>query len=117
MDLVDLVRALLSGDTLAARQWVADAQRAGLAWADVPRPDGLDAVGLAVAAGMAEMLAMRANQAPPAWVTDVACAPDVVYLVKAAESMPRLRRLCETEGSEPLRRRRILAPPDFLTAA
>ena len=35
----------------------------------------------------------------------------------AAETMPRLRRACETEGPEPLRRRRLLAPPEFLTSA
>jgi hypothetical protein len=37
--------------------------------------------------------------------------------VAAAETLPRLRRLCEEEGPEPLRRRGLLAPPDFLTAA
>jgi hypothetical protein len=42
---------------------------------------------------------------------------EAVFLVRAAESMPRLRRLCEEQSPEPLRRRRLLAPPDFLTAA
>ncbi|MEE8583936.1 MAG: hypothetical protein V3T83_03695 [Acidobacteriota bacterium] len=40
-----------------------------------------------------------------------------VYLVRAALSMPRLRRLCRQEGPEPLRWRGILAPPEFLTMA
>ena len=40
-----------------------------------------------------------------------------VYLVRAAETMPRLRRSCETEGPEPLRARQVYAPPEFLTAA
>jgi hypothetical protein len=31
--------------------------------------------------------------------------------------MPRLRRLCESEGPEPLRRRGLFAPPEFLTHA
>lgn len=33
------------------------------------------------------------------------------------QTMPRLRRSCEAEGPEPLRVRRIYAPPEFLTAA
>jgi hypothetical protein len=117
MDLNELVSALLAGEALAARQWVADAGRCGLVWKDLPRPDALDAAGMAVAAGVVETLAQRARQAPPAWTGDVGAAPTVVCLVRAAESMPRLRRLCETEGPEPLRRRRVLAPPGFLTAA
>lgn len=117
MDLRDLVRALLSFDALVARQWVADSLRGGFVWASVPEPAGLDAVGLGVAAGIAELLAARAGQAPPAWASGVAVAPTPVCLVKAARTMPRLRQLCEQEGPEPLRRRGILAPPDFLTVA
>jgi len=117
VDLRDLVRALLSFDALVARQWVADSLRGGFVWASVPEPAGLDAVGLGVAAGIAELLAARAGQAPPAWASGVAVAPTPVCLVKAARTMPRLRQLCEQEGPEPLRRRGILAPPDFLTVA
>ena len=107
--------ALLSYDTLFARQWVADARRVGLAWAEVPRPVGLDAVGMAVAAGVAEMLAARTAESGPAWTATVPAAPQLVFLVRAATEMSRLRALCENEGPEPLRRRQILAPPDFLT--
>jgi hypothetical protein len=117
MDLRDLVRALLSFDALVARQWVADSLRAGIVWAAIPEPADLDAVGLGVAAGIAELLAARAGQAPPPWAGAVAAAPTPVYLVKAARTMPRLRQLCEQEGPEPLRRRGILAPPEFLKVA
>lgn len=68
MELPDLVRALLSFDALAARQWVADSLREGLVWASIPAPTELDPVGLWVAAGVAELLAGRAGQAPPSWV-------------------------------------------------
>lgn len=117
MDLRDLVCALLSYDALAARQWVADSLREGLTWAAIPKPSGLDAVGLGVAAGIAELLAARVGQAPPSWAKAVENAPTPIYLVKAALTMPRLRRLCEQEGPEPLRRRGILAPPEFLMVA
>lgn len=117
MDLHDLVRALLLFDTLAARQWVADSLRQEIVWASVPAPIDLDPIGLSVAAGVAELLATRAEQAPPAWTSAVVAAPTAVCLVKAALAMPRLRQLCEQEGPEPLRRRGILAPPEFLKVA
>ena len=117
MDLRDLVQSLLARDALSARQWVDDAKRGGLRWTTVSKPVGLDETALAVAAGVAELLAERAGQEPPLWVRSIGPAPEPVYLVSAALRMPRLRRSCLEDGPEPLRRRRILAPPDFLTAA
>ena len=117
MDLRDLVRALLSFDALAVRQWLADAQRSGLIWSQVPAPVGLNATELAAAAGVAELLASRMGQPPPDWAESVPPAPEKLYLVRAALSMPRLRSLCEQEGPEPLRRRGLLAPPEFLSIA
>jgi hypothetical protein len=116
MDLRELVSALLRHDALTARQWVADARRARMQWSEVPRPD-VGPVELAVAAGVAETLAARGGQRPPAWTATVPAAPEFVYLLHAAAALPRSRRMCETESPEPLRRRRIFALPDFLTAA
>lgn len=117
MDLEDLVHALLDFDALSARQWLADAHRSGYIWTETPAPVGLDATGLATAAGVAELLAGRAGQKPPGWAASVPPAPERVFLVRAAASMPRLRSLCEQEGPEPLRRRGLLAPPEFLSIA
>lgn len=117
MDLLEMVRALRNHDTLTARQWVIDAQRAKVQLENVERPSGLDDVDLAIAAGVVELLAERWHQTSPNWTGDVPAAPGPVFLVKAAAYLPRLRRTCETEGPEPLRRRHLLAPPDFLTTA
>lgn len=117
MDLKELVDALMSFDSLRARQWVADAAAISLEWPELASPDGLNGEELAVAAGVAELLAQRANQQAPAWTSEVPQSPTKVWLVRWADSMPRLRRLCEQEGPEPLRRRQVLAPPEFLTVA
>ena len=117
MELHDLVEALVARDALRARQWAADAVREALVWTDVPRPIGWSALELAVAAGIVELFASRSHQAPPSWTATVGSAPHPLYLVGAAETMPRLRLSCETEGPEPLRVRRIYAPPEFMTAA
>jgi hypothetical protein len=117
MDLRDLVHALLGFDALTARQWIADARHSGFVWTEVPAPVGLDATELATAAGVAELLAERTGQSPPGWAASVPPAPERLFLVRAASSMPRLRSLCEREGPEPLRRRGLLAPPEFLSIA
>lgn len=117
MELSALVRALLAYDALAVRQWVADATRAHLDWRCMPAPEDLGPAGMAVAAGVAEVLASRAGQSPPAWTARVVAAPEPIFLVRAAAEMPRLRRSCEENGPEPLRRRGVYAPPEFLTAA
>jgi hypothetical protein len=117
VDLRDLVRALVANDTLTARQWVADASRARISWTTIPRPTELDSIGMAVAAGVVETLAERASEPAPPWTSEVPALAEPFLLVRAAAYMPRLRRLCEEEGPEPLRRRRLLAPPEFLTAA
>jgi len=41
VELSHLVRALVAGDILTARQWVADANRAGFGWPGVPKPGNL----------------------------------------------------------------------------
>ena len=117
MDLRDLVAALITRDPLTARQWVADAARAKFDWARAAKPDGLDPLALAVAAAIVEMMVEREHREPPSWTAAVPAAPRRLSLVAAAEFLPRLRRLCEEDGPEPLRRRGLLAPPDFLSAA
>jgi hypothetical protein len=117
MDLRDLVEALVRRDALSAREWVQDATAERMDWGAVEEPAGLDATERAVAAGVVELLADRAHAAPPAWTASVPAAPVQVFLVRAAETMPRLRKSCLEEGPWSLRRRGLLAPPDFLTQA
>ena len=117
MDILDLVKSLLAYDTLAARQWLADAERAGFALSDVPPPRGIGPTESSLAAGVTELLAARSGQPVPAWTARIPAVPERIFLVRAAATMPRLRALCEREGPEPLRRRGFLAPPEFLTVA
>lgn len=113
----ELVRALLAYDTLTARQWIADAHRANVGWASAPPPIGMTPLELALAAGVVALLAERAGQVAPRWCGTTPVNVEPVYLVRAAERMPRLRRLCEVEGPASLRRMGFYAPPEFLSLA
>lgn len=117
MEIRDLVDALLRYDALAARAWILEATRRSYDWSAIPRPDGLDPLQMAVAAGVVELIAERSGSIAPMWTADVPAAPEPRFLVKSAESMPRLRKSCEESGPEPLRRRRLYAPEEFLTLA
>jgi hypothetical protein len=117
VDLVELVRAMMRGDALAARARLADARAADVSWSVVAQPAGLDAAELAVAAALVEVMASRAGEVAPAWTATIGEAPEVIFLVASARAMPRTRRLCETLGPEPFRRRRILALPNCYTFA
>jgi hypothetical protein len=114
MELRDLVRAILSGDLLVARQWVADARRARLEWELFARPSGLDAREMVVAAGMAELLAARAGSTSPAWTASVGPHTEQLVLDPGLAEMSRSFQHAKAEASEALRKRNLVAPPDFL---
>jgi len=115
MDLRELVRAILSGDLLSARQWVADAQRAGVRWEKFAQPAGLDEREMTVAAGLAELLATRAGVTPPGWTLSVGASDEPLFLDPGLEDMPRTLAHAKAEGPEPFRRRNLIVSPDFLS--
>ena len=117
MEVRELVHALLAGDLIAARQIVADAHRAKIAWERVQQPSGLSDRELAVAAGITELLALRAGKRPPAWAQAVGPSRELVVLDPGLEQMPRSFARAKSFGPEPLRRRNIIALPDFLAVA
>jgi hypothetical protein len=117
MEVRDLVDAVLSGDLLSARQWVADAQREGVTWESVPYPCDLAGRELTVAAGLIELLAERAGKTPPAWTSSVGAERLPLVLDPGLEDMPRSFARAQTAGPEPLRKRNLFALPDFLHVA
>lgn len=112
MNLNELILAILSGNNLVARQWVQDATRIGFDWSLVTEPAGLDARALTVAAGLVELFCTRACVLPPAWTGHVGSSSEPIWLVR--QDMRRFARRVESESPEPLRRRNIFAPANFL---
>ncbi len=110
-----IAKAAWQRESLKLRSLVQDYLRENedLSSARPPATDDQDL--LTTAAALLELLAARRNQLPPAWTQAVGPLAEPFYMVGAAGSMPRLRRLCETESPEPLRWRKLYAPPNFLT--
>ncbi|NOT02916.1 MAG: hypothetical protein HOP29_20140 [Phycisphaerales bacterium] len=115
--LEDIARAAIDGEALRVRSltqdWLAETARISQA----PPPSGDDSMVRVVAAALVELFALRRGEPPPEWAAGVGPLDTPLYLLRSAAVMPRLRRLCELESPEPLRRRRIYAPPDYLMAA
>jgi hypothetical protein len=91
--------------------------RAGINWSSLPRPATNDIRLLAIAASLAELLAERQNQSPPVWTREIGALKEPFFLLQSAENMKRLRVLCETQAPEPMRKRHLYAPPNFLEFA
>jgi hypothetical protein len=72
---------------------------------------------MTVAAGLAELLARRAGEDPPPWTQTVGAEREPVVLDPGLEQMHRSLILARTSGPEPLRKRNLLALPDFLDVA
>src|SRR5215218_4938289 len=116
MELRNLIDAVIVGDLLTARQWVADARRKHLNWEGLAYPKEFGGTAMIVAAALVERLASRAGANPPAWTADVG-ADDPLVLDPGLEDMPRSFAKAKTAGPEPLRKRNLFALPDFLDVA
>jgi len=115
--LEQLAEAALNRDNLRLRSLAQDWLRENPRLSDTPRPNTPDPRLLAVAASLIELFAQRGRQTPPTWAKEVGPLPEPIFLVESAASMKRLRALCETQAPEPLRKRRLYAPPNFLEFA
>ena len=112
-----LAEAALNGDSLRLRGLTQDLLREYPSLTDYPKPETDDSNILAAAASLLELFSFRLRQAPPVWTKDIGALSEPIYLLKAAASMKRLRVLCETQAPEPLRKRGLYAPPNFLEFA
>lgn len=112
-----LAAAALNGESLLLRSLTQDLLREQPHLSVYPKPQAQDVRLLAIAAALVELLAARLQQAPPPWTNEIGPLPEPIYLLKAAMHMKRLRALCETEAPEPLRKRGLYAPPNFLEFA
>ncbi len=117
MELRDLVDAVLAGDLLTARQWVADARREALDFESLPHPREFGERQLTVAAALVELLAFRLGRKPPQWTRSVGAEQEPLVLDPGLEDMPRSFARAKAFGPEPLRKRNLVALPDFLDVA
>lgn len=110
----DLVAAVLEHRALDVRVVANDLRLAFPDWRHLPKPASLDETTQIVASGLAELLAEYCGCEPPEWAANCRSLDRPVYLIKSAASMRNLRKLCDEQSPEPLRRRNLFAPPGFL---
>jgi len=112
-----LAEAALKREALLVRSLAQDILREEKSFKQLPRPDTDDQRLLALAAALIELLAARQGEEPPDWTSEVGQMPEPFFLLEAAMTMRSLRELCETQAPEPMRRRRLYAPPNYLAFA
>jgi hypothetical protein len=112
-----IAHAILTYDVYRVSGLVQEWLRYDLPFPDVPRPETDDLRVLTVAAAVVELLATRAHQKPPAWVADVGTLDEPFFVMRLSPKEVYTRNLCLTEAPEPLKRRNIFAPPNYLTFA
>jgi hypothetical protein len=112
-----LAQAILAGDSLQARSLAQDFLQQSPCLADIGKPNTTDPRLLATVAALLELFASRLDQPSPAWTATIGPVAEPLYLLKSAARMKRLRQLCETEAPEPLRRRQLYAPSNYLEFA
>ena len=115
--LESLAGAALRCDNLSLRSLAQNFLRDHPRLDAVPRPTTTDPQVLTIAAALVELFALRAGQPAPSWSLEIGAMSTPMYLVEAASRMKNLRKLCELESPEPLRKRGLYAPPEFLTFA
>lgn len=112
--LQSMAEALLNRDALQLRLLVQAWMRNPPRFDTIPCPQTDDVQILAAAAGLVELLALRLNQEPPKWTSAVAPLPTPFFVMRRAERPGFTRDLSVSEAPEPLKRRNIFAPPNFL---
>lgn len=117
MDLPEFISAVLSGDLLRARQWVADMRRDNVRWESIGFPEEMDRRSLAVAAALLELFANRAGATPPPWTHTVGALDDLVVLDPGLETMSRSFAYAKEHGPVSLLSRNLIALPDLLNVA
>lgn len=117
MKIEQLAQAILEGEALLARSLTQDFFRSKPRIADIRKPRGHNQAILTTSAALTELFAMRMGQEPPIWTASVGSLEKPIFLVKSAATMKRLRVLCETQSPEPLRKRGLYAPPNYLEFA
>lgn len=109
----ELVDALRTRDALRAR--VLYAELVANDPATIEQPAFTDALDLAIAASITELMAARSSVAAPAWTQQIGPLPTPYALVTV--SLPeRLARL-QRESPPQLRARNLIAPENFLQSA
>jgi hypothetical protein len=112
--LEQIAAQILARNPLEVRSLTQDYLRRGVPLQLEHAPTSRDPQICAVTAAIAELIAARTGQQAPTWANQIGKLPTPIYLVEAATKSPKMRARIEQESPEPLRKRNLFAPPDYL---
>jgi len=113
----DIALAAIERDEFQLRCLIQELWRENRPLSDYQKPKNDDPKINAMAASLLELLAIQWGQVPPEWTKNIGAMPEPFFIPKYANKMKNFRHLCETESPEPLRKRGLYAPPNFLEFA
>ncbi len=113
--LADLARALLAHHGATSGQLAMNLLELP-AFGLIPKPDDVTERELVVCAALVELFAARRGEAAPDWVHAVGAWPEPIYLMGGYEKrFPKSAARWRREAPEPLRKRNVFAPAEFMT--
>ena len=83
----------------------------------VAKPDTQNHEELVLAAALVELFAARRNEVAPDWTSQIGGLDKPRYLLGDPNRYPRFYARCVRESPEPLKRRNLIAPNDYLSFA
>ena len=113
--ILDIAQAILENRVLDARQLTQDL------WADTPDfslielPTADSNITLVLCAALVELFAMRREDKSPKWVSNVGGLTKPMFLVPEFEKIPYQRQRCLDTAPEPLKKRNLFAPDNYLS--
>ena len=117
VSILDLVRAILAEHDLEARQLTLDLSDLTQRFSTVAKPDTQNHEELVLAAALVELFAARRNEVAPDWTAQIGGLDKPRYLLGDPTRYPRFYARCVRESPEPLKRRNLIAPNDYLSFA
>lgn len=113
----NIASTALQGDALNTRALAITFLSENPELSSVPRPRTTDTTVLAISAALLELFAQRRNQVAPSWTQAIGGLNTPLFLLRAATKMRYLREMCLAESPEPLRKRGLYAPNNYLSFA
>ena len=111
----ELVRLIVLGDDLPARQLAAKVMAQPSHFSDILRPQFSGALERALSCALVEWFASQRGESPPRWaLEDAEVLSEPYFLFGDPKRFPRFYRRCVSKSPPPFKRRNLIASADYM---